>query len=162
MDKSNFLHKLKGLPTFQCAGQALYPACTEGAQILLGVQSGRFCTIPPVDMHGFVHTPFGHASGAWANVGLGEQENVSAERKAASEVLVQARSEAWDQQSDGRQQKKILRTRSLRSSGLQAKEVYKNSSSVNNDPFLWISRLTDMKSSAYTRYKPVMPAVPPA
>lgn len=41
-------------------------------------------------------------------------------------------------------------------SGLQPKSVYKDSSSVNNCPFLWISRLTDEKSSVYARYKPVI------
>jgi len=39
-------------------------------------------------------------------------------------------------------------------SGLQPKSVYKDSSSVNNCPFLWISQLTDAKSLVYTRYKP--------
>jgi len=41
-------------------------------------------------------------------------------------------------------------------SGLQPKSVYKDSSSVNNCPFLWISQLTDEKSSVYARYKPVI------
>ena len=41
-------------------------------------------------------------------------------------------------------------------SGLQPKSVYKDSSSVNNCHFLWISQLTDEKSVVYTRYKPVI------
>jgi len=39
--------------------------------------------------------------------------------------------------------------------GLQPKQVYKDSSSVNNWHFLWISLLTDEKSLVYARYKPV-------
>ena len=58
MDKSYFLHRLKGLATFRCAGEAVYRACTELVQILRGVESCGFCTIAPVDMHGLVHTLF--------------------------------------------------------------------------------------------------------
>jgi len=51
--------------------------------------------------------------------------------------------------------KKFFFERAARStSGLQPKSVYKDSSSVNNCPFLWISQLTDTKSLVYTRYKP--------
>lgn len=58
MDKPDFLHKLKGLRAFRCAGQALYPVCTEGVQISGHDEFSGFCTFAPVDMHGFVHTLF--------------------------------------------------------------------------------------------------------
>ena len=52
--------------------------------------------------------------------------------------------------------KKKFAERTARGSpGLQPKSVYKDSSSVNNCRFLWISRLTDEKSAVYGRYKPV-------
>jgi hypothetical protein len=59
VDKSNFLHKLKGLARVRCAEQALYPACTKGAQFFRRAERTCFCTFAPVDMHGFVHSRFG-------------------------------------------------------------------------------------------------------
>jgi hypothetical protein len=55
VDKSDFLHKLKGLRAFQTAEQGLRLARTLTGQKIVCVQVARFRTFDPVDIHGLVH-----------------------------------------------------------------------------------------------------------
>jgi len=69
---------------------------------------------------------------------------------------VEPGSAAFHQQTRLPTKKKIFQRSASSTSGLQPKSVYKDSSSVNNCHFLWISLLTDKKSVVYARYKPVV------
>ena len=62
MDKTIFLHRLKGLGDVGCAGQALYRACTECVQIRRRGGRRRFCTVAPVDIQVLVHSRLEAAS----------------------------------------------------------------------------------------------------
>jgi hypothetical protein len=55
VDKTDFVYRLKGLPSPGWAGKALYPACTDVGQKPGEQKIGRFCTSDAVDMQGFFH-----------------------------------------------------------------------------------------------------------
>ena len=55
VDKSDFLHRLKGLPAFEAAEQGLFLAGTETGQKNGCGQVAWFRTFDPVDIHGLVH-----------------------------------------------------------------------------------------------------------
>ena len=155
MDKPVFLHRVNGLRASRWAGQTLLLACTVFVQIRRACESRPFCTFLPVDIHGLVHS--------WrrqvdqhrlAEPACWRAERVlrpgpACRRRAGRDVQLSVNSRARNEN--------FFFERAARStSGLQPKSVYKDSSSVNNCPFLWISRLTDEKSSVYARYKPVI------
>jgi hypothetical protein len=62
VDKSNFLHKLKGLPPLEAAGQGLFSRRTKTGQEIGDVQVDRFRTFDPVDIHWLVHRAGGSAA----------------------------------------------------------------------------------------------------
>jgi hypothetical protein len=66
VDKTDFLHRLKGLRAFQSAEQALFLAGTLTGQKLGCVQVGQFRTFGPVDMQGLIHNApgFGWQTGS--------------------------------------------------------------------------------------------------
>jgi hypothetical protein len=66
VDKTDFLHRLKGLRAFQSAEQALFLAGTLTGQKLGCVQVDQFRTFDPVDMQGLIHkaSSFGPCMGA--------------------------------------------------------------------------------------------------
>jgi hypothetical protein len=55
VDKSDFLHKLKGLPAFEAAEQGLFLTGMETGQKNGCGQVAWFRTFDPVDIHGLVH-----------------------------------------------------------------------------------------------------------
>lgn len=55
VDKPDFLHKLKGLPSVEAAEQGLRLAGTETGQKNGCGQVAWFRTFDPVDIHGLVH-----------------------------------------------------------------------------------------------------------
>jgi len=155
VDKVVFLHNVNGLRAFGCAGQTLRLACTDLVQISEACGRQSFCTFVPVDMHGFVHS-----RRQLVRAGCRCQPAAS-ERERFSDVANQSRT--WPSRKCGFQptdeasnEKKIFGRTARSTSGLQPKSVYKDSSSVNNCHFLWISLLTDKKSVVYARYKPVV------
>jgi hypothetical protein len=89
------------------------------------------------------------------------RQPVASERERFSDLANQSRTwPGWKcgfPPTDAASNEKNFFGRTARStSGLQPKSVYKDSSSVNNCHFLWISLLTDKKSVVYARYKPVI------
>jgi len=75
VDKTNFLHRLKGLAAVGCAAQSLYRACTECAQIWRDSELLAFCTFAPVDMQAFVHSGccLGCRQAGWSRCAAREQ-----------------------------------------------------------------------------------------
>jgi hypothetical protein len=155
VDKVVFLHNVNGLRASGCAGQALRLACTDLVQMSAACRSQPFCTFVPVDMHGFVHSRCQLARAVC------HCQPVASERERFSDLANQSRT--WPGRKCGfpptnaaSNEKKIFGRTARSTSGLQPKSVYKDSSSVNNCHFLWISLLTDKKSVVYARYKPVI------
>lgn len=153
VDKPVFLHSVNGLRASGGAGQTLFLTCTVFVQILPACESQPFCTFLPVDIHGLVHSwqrPANQhrpAKPADRRAGHGFPAGPHGEKLAACDVRLFANSRTLNENF-------FFEHAARSTSGLQPKSVYKDSSSVNNSPFLWISQLTDAKSLVYTRYKP--------
>lgn len=103
-----------------------------------------------MDIHELVHSLHGGKGGVQANLRCGGLDELG-------------QAGLMRQPNNSKPARKKISKRFARSvSGLQAKYVYRVSSSVNKWHFLWISRLTDEKSSAYALYKPWFAVVSPS
>ena len=153
VDKLVFLHSVNSLRASGWAGQTLFLTCTVFVQILPACGSQPFCTFLPVDIHGLVHS--------WQRPANQHRPAKPADRRAERGFPAAHMAKSWQLAMCGFLPTVGLSTKifffehaARSTSGLQPKSVYKDSSSVNNCPFLWISQLTDAKSLVYTRYKP--------
>jgi hypothetical protein len=148
VDKTDFLHRLKGLRAFQSAEQALFSAGTLTGQKRGCVQVGQFRTFDPVDMQGLIHN--GSCFGLCMGAGQGR-------RRLDDSRLARSKSFCAQVGSVAEAGFFLDRVRAFKNARQVYKQklVYRIVVIVNGTPHLWISQVLSTRSGVYGSHKPV-------